>query len=82
MTLHLLKCPVSPLAVEMLQSAGQSPSIAVLLSSTADAPPLPGIMTYWVAESAAGLSPEGQNAMISYAQLVDMIFSADKVIAW
>jgi hypothetical protein len=82
MTLHLLKSPANPLAIQMMRSAGQSsPPIAVLLSASGNAPPLPGITMYQVAESLSG-SKTGESGSISYARLVDLIFSADKVIAW
>jgi hypothetical protein len=82
MTLHLLKDPVSPLALELLHSTGLSASsIAVLLPGVREAPALPGIATYRLAESDAG-SRASAGELISYEGLVDMIFSADKVIAW
>lgn len=82
MTLHLLKCPVNPLAIELMQSSEQStPAIAVLLSPSGEAPPLPGITIYQVTESPVESTKADPNT-ISYARLMEMIFSADKVLAW
>jgi len=82
-TLHLLKSPVSPLAAETIRAPGQSvPVVAVLLSSGRDTRPLTGIKYYRVTESSLGLPANQDRETISYAQLIDMIFSAEKVIAW
>jgi hypothetical protein len=82
MTLHLLKEPLSPTTLEWVHSAERSaPSIAVLLPGIGEAPALPGIATYRLAESDAG-SRTGAGDVLSYEGLVDLIFSADKVIAW
>ncbi len=79
MTLHLLKHPVNPLAIEVLRSDTQMESpIVVLLSPTGDLPPLPGVTLYNVRES----DRMENGHCITYSRLVEMIFAADKVVAW
>jgi hypothetical protein len=78
MTLHLLKSPVNSLALELLRSeAPQDSTIAVFLSPTGDPPHLPGITMYQIAESSTE-----KGHLIPYSRLVDLIFEADKVVAW
>jgi len=78
MTLHLLKSPVNSLALDVLRSeAPQDSPVAVFLSPTGDPPDLPGITVYQIADS----SSENGNR-IPYSRLVDLIFEADKVVAW
>ena len=78
MTLHLFKNPMSSLALEVLRSqTPQDSPVAVFLSATEDPPDLPGIAVYQITESS---TENGQN--IPYSRLVDMIFEADKVVAW
>jgi hypothetical protein len=80
MTLHLLKHPVNPVALQILGSASSNPSASstvIFLSSTGTIPQLPGAKVYRVTDSS---STDG-NA-IPYSQVVDLIFAADKVIAW
>jgi hypothetical protein len=73
---------VNPLAIELMQSSEQStPPIAVLLPPSTDVPTLPGITLYRVADSSDGLPKDGTD-LISYERLIDMIFTADKVVAW
>ena len=81
MTLHLLKSPVSPVALQMLSaqaSAQTSPPIVVLLSPTDKPPTLPHCTLYRVTENKTA---QGDNA-ISYDQLVTMLFEADRVVTW
>ena len=81
MTLHLLKSPVSPVALQMLStqvSAQTAPPVVVLLPPADKPPALPKCTLYRVTENNA--SPSG-NA-ISYEQLVTMLFEADRVITW
>jgi precorrin-4 methylase len=78
MTLHLLKNPINAVALELLRSeAPQDSPVAVFLSPTEDPPDLPGITVYQIAES----STENGHR-IPYSRLVDLIFEADKVVAW
>ena len=78
MTLHLFKNPMSSLALEVLRSeTPQDSTVAVFLSATEDPPDLPGITVYQITESS---TENGQ--YIPYSRLVDLIFEADKVVAW
>jgi hypothetical protein len=79
MTLHLLKSPLSPIVLELLRSkTAQDSPVAIFLSPTEDAPELPGITVYKIADSSA--TENGRH--ISYSRLIDLIFEADKVVAW
>jgi hypothetical protein len=78
MTLHLLKHPVNPLAIEVLRSTQTESPAVVLLSPTGDLPQLPGVTLYHVSESDRMENGHG----ITYSQLVEMIFLAEKVVAW
>jgi hypothetical protein len=79
MTLHLLKNPPNPFAIEVLRSEIQTESpIVVLLSPTADLPQLPGATLYHLDES----GHMENSHYITYSRLVEMIFAADKVVAW
>ena len=79
MTLHILKHPVNPLALQILEStpAEESP-VAVILSPRGELPQLRGVKTYRLTDSS---SPDNGES-VSYARLLDMIFTADKVVAW
>ena len=78
MTLHLLKLPVNPLALQILEStaAAESP-VAVVLSSKGELPQLRGVKIYQMTDSS---SPDNGES-VSYSRLLDMIFTADKVVA-
>jgi hypothetical protein len=78
-TLHILKSPLNPLALQILESIppGESP-VAVVLSSAGELPQLRGVKMYRVADSP---SPKNEQS-VSYARLLEMIFTADKVVAW
>ena len=78
MTLHILKHPVNPLALQILEStpAEESP-VAVVLSSGGELPQLRGVKMYRMTDSSA---PNSES--VSYARLLDLIFTADKVVAW
>jgi hypothetical protein len=79
MTLHLLKNPPNPLAIEVLRSEIQAESpVVVLLSPSGDLPQLPGVTLYHVSES----TDMGNSHRITYSRLVEMIFTVDKVVAW
>lgn len=79
MTLHLLKNPTNPLAIEVLRSEMQMESpIVVLLSPMRDLPQLPGVTLYHLSES----DHMEDSQRITYSRLVEMIFAADKVVAW
>ena len=79
MTLHILKHPVNPLALQILEStpAEESP-IAVVLSSSGELPQLRGVKMYRMTNSSS--SDNGES--VSYSRLLDLIFTADKVVAW
>jgi len=78
-TLHILKPPVNPLALQILEStpAEESP-VAVVLSSGGELPQLRGVKMYRVTDSSAPANSES----VSYSRLLDLIFTADKVVAW
>jgi len=78
-TLHILKSPVNPLALQILESTplGESP-VAVVLSSSIELPQLSGVKMYCMTDPP---SPENEQS-VSYARLLEMIFAADKVVAW
>ena len=79
MTLHLLKNPPNSLAIEVLRSETRTESpVVVLLSPSGDLPQLPGVTLYHVSES----DDRRDSHRITYARLVEMIFTADKVVAW
>ncbi len=81
MTLHLLKDPVSPLALQLLSSQTAPPAnppVVVLLSSIGVLPALPKCTVYRVTENALAQS----NDTLSYDRLVDLIFEANSVLVW
>ncbi len=81
MTLHLLKDPVSPVALQMLSaqaSAQTSPPVVVLLPHAGKPLALPKCTLYRVMENNSLQS----NDIISYDRLVAMLFKADHVITW
>ena len=79
MTLHLLKLPVNPLALQILEStAAEESPVAVVLSSKGELPQLRGVKIYQMTDSS---SPDNGES-VSYSRLLDMIFTADKVVAW
>lgn len=81
MMVHLLKDPVDPLAVQTITtqaSTHQSPPVVVLLSPSEITAKMPRVTVYHVTE----YSPDPKKGEIDYPRLVDLIFSADKVIAW
>jgi hypothetical protein len=79
MTLHILKNPLSPLALQVIKSESlHGSTVASLLPATENLPLLPGITIYQVTDSCSA----DNNQRISYSRLVDMIFEADKVVAW
>lgn len=81
MTLHLLKDPVNPLALQLLstQTAAQANlSVVVLLSLVGALPALPKCTIYHVTENAQAQSSN----TLSYDRLVDLVFEADNVLTW
>ena len=79
MTLHILKPPVNPLAFQILESTPTEESrVAVVLSSRGELPQLRGVKMYRMTDS----SSPGNGESVSYARLLEMIFAADKVVAW
>jgi hypothetical protein len=79
MTLHLLKNALNPLTLEILQSEStDGHPVVVLLSPTGETPQLPGITVYRVRDS----SSTENDTSINYSRLIEMIFEADKVLAW
>ena len=81
MTLHLLKDISNPLALGMLSSEASSSAskpIVVMLSSGVPAPSLPHCEIFHLQEHASAQ----EKAAISYSRLVEMLFQAEKVIAW
>ena len=80
MTLHLLTGAANPLALHMLRSQPPSgpPHRVVLLSPESTPPELPQCAVYRLTEHPSAREENG----LTYAQLVDLIFSADRVIAW
>ena len=79
MTLHILKPPVNPLAFQILESTPTEESrVAVVLSSRGELPQLRGVKMYRMTDSFAPANSES----VSYSRLLDLIFTADKVVAW
>jgi len=81
MTLHLLKDPISPAALQMLSiqaSTQSSPPVVVLLRNAGKPPALPKCTIYRVTENKSSQN----NDSVSYDRLVAMLFEADHVIAW
>lgn len=81
MTLHLLKDPINPLALQLLSAqpfTRAATPVVVLLSSTDTPPSLSKCTVYRVAEK----STTQKNNCISYDRLVDMVFEADRIITW
>jgi hypothetical protein len=70
---------MSPIVLELLRSQSpQDSPVAVFLSPTQDPPDLPGITVYEVVDSSS--TDNGRH--IPYSRLVDLIYEADKVVAW
>jgi hypothetical protein len=81
MILHLLKDPVDPLAIHTItaESVTSAPTpVVVLLSPMRSIPQLPSVTLYRMTENP--LYPH--KGEIGYPRLVELIFEADKVIAW
>jgi hypothetical protein len=80
MTLHLLKATPNPLVVQVLGSQPPSPMppVVVFLSSRNTTPALPQCKVYRLVEN-----PSAQaEGTLTYEQLLEVIFKADRVIAW
>jgi hypothetical protein len=80
MTLHLLKAPPNPLALQVLGSLPPTatPPVVVFLSSRNTAPPLPQCAVYSLTET----PPSQEQGTLTYDQLVWMLFTADRVVTW
>ena len=80
MNLHLLKASPNPLALQVLASQPPSatPPAVVLLSPRNAIPLLPQCTVYRLTENP---SPQEENTL-TYEQLLEMIFKADRVITW
>jgi hypothetical protein len=79
MTLHLLKNVLNPLTLEVLRSESiEGRPVAVLLSTTGETPQLPGITVYRLSDA----SSTDNDTSVTYSRLIEMIFEADKVLAW
>ena len=80
MILHLLKADPNPLALQVLSS--QSPSatspVVVLLSARSTASALPQCTVCRLTENPSSQEQDE----LTYEQLVEMIFKADRVITW
>lgn len=80
MTLHLLKAAPNPLALQILGSqhpTATSP-VVVLLSARNTAPALPQCTVCRLTENPSSQEQDE----LTYEHLVEMIFKADRVIAW
>lgn len=80
MTLHLFRATPNPLALQVLGSHPPSatPPTVVFLSSWSPAPAFPHCVVYRLTETP---SAQEQGAL-TYEQLVEMLFKADRVITW
>ena len=81
MTLHLLKDASNPLALAVLSSqpsTQSSPPVVVMLSPTVPLPSLTHCSIYRLQEQPSSQEKDA----ISYPRLVELIFQAEKVIAW
>ena len=80
MTLHLLKSSPNPLALQVLSSQSPSamPPVVVLLSARNTAPSLPQCTVCRLTENPSSQEKDE----LTYEQLVEMIFKADRVITW
>ena len=80
MTLYLLKASPSPLALQVLNSPSPSsaPPIIVLLSPGSKALPYSQCSVYRLTENPSSQEQDE----LTYEQLVEMIFKADRVLTW
>ena len=80
MTLHLLTGSPNPLALQILGSQPPTPTslLVVLLSAGNTASLLPQRIVYRLTED----PPSQKQHELTYGQLVEMIFTADRVITW
>ena len=87
--LHLLKAPVPDHALSAIERQSREPgtTLTVVLSESAEAPPLPpGIRVRRLTPPHPPLSPAGGEdkgeGTLTYSELLDLIFAADQVISW
>ncbi len=79
--LHLLKPPVPDHALAAIQRQSREPNttLTVVLTQGVTPPPLPeGVRIHRLADESTTPSP----GTLSYADLLDLIFSADQVFSW
>ena len=79
--LHLIKSPVPAHALATIrrQSREADSTLTVVLLHSATAPSLPaGVRVRRLGEEAAPHTPEA----VTYSDLLDLIFTADQIIAW
>ncbi|MBI4590111.1 MAG: hypothetical protein HY725_14860 [Candidatus Rokubacteria bacterium] len=79
--LHLFKAPVPSHALSVIRRQSREPdtTLTVVLMQGAEIPPLPsGVRVQRLAEES---SLPGAD-ILTYADLLDLIFSADQVISW
>lgn len=81
MLVHLLKNPVTLLALKVLASPvapHETPPVVLLLSPSSPLPDLPFCTVYRVKENAATQDHDS----ISYDRVVSLLFEADRVVTW
>ena len=80
MTLHLLTRAPTPLALQVLgcQPSSATLPVVILLSTENSTPELPQCAVYRLTENPTARDENG----LTYAQLVELIFKADRVITW
>ena len=80
MILHLLKADPNPLALQVLSSQPPSATspVVVLLSARNTAPALPQCTVCHLTENPSSQEQDE----LTYEQLVEMIFKADRDITW
>lgn len=79
--LHLLKAPARDLALAAIRQESREPdtTLTVVLLHAAEAPPLPaGVRLRRLVDAARGKRPDD----LTHSELLDLIFSADRVICW
>ncbi len=80
MTLHLLTAAPNPLALQVLGS--ESPSATSFLVVIPSAGNISSLLPQRVVYRLKEGPPSQEHHELTYEQLVDMIFKADRVITW